>query len=294
MTTTTDVLTRIGFTSLEAEIYVALLEESPLTGYRIAQILGKPAANIYKAIEALERKGAVVVDTTESRLCRAVPPDEVLAHIERQFRTARDEAAAALAELRGSTRDERIYQLRSVEHVFERARRMIDSAQQVVLVDAFPRALEAIRAALSAAAQRGAVVVATVYEDVKIEGVTVIVQARGEEMRTRWPGEWLNVTVDGNETLLALLTRDAAGVQQATWSGSAFLAAILHSGISAEAMLADLETRLGHVDPDALRETIDAHRPHFFSATPGFRALFERLAATPSPRPQNVMKWRSR
>ena len=75
----------LGFTNLEAEIYTFLLQESPATGYRIAQAIGKPAANTYKTVQSLEKKGALLVDDSEKRLCRAVPADELLNRLERQF-----------------------------------------------------------------------------------------------------------------------------------------------------------------------------------------------------------------
>jgi len=65
-------LADLGFTNLEAEIYAFLLQESPATGYRIAQAIGKPAANTYKAIQSLEQKGAVIVEAGSSRMCRAI------------------------------------------------------------------------------------------------------------------------------------------------------------------------------------------------------------------------------
>ena len=71
--TTVPPLVSLGFTALAAEIYAWLPEEAPVTGYRIAQAIGKPAPNVYKAIETLETKGAVMVDEGKSRLCRPVP-----------------------------------------------------------------------------------------------------------------------------------------------------------------------------------------------------------------------------
>src|SRR3954454_24931874 len=98
-------LVGLGFTGLEAEIYTALLAESPVTGYRVAQAIGKPAANVYKAIASLEAKGAVLVDDGASRVCRAVPPDELLARLERGFAERKAQAASALARLRGAEGD---------------------------------------------------------------------------------------------------------------------------------------------------------------------------------------------
>ena len=63
----------MGLNALEAEVYAQLLKESPLTGYGVAKALGKPAANVYKAIDTLADKGAVIVDEGGTRQCRAVP-----------------------------------------------------------------------------------------------------------------------------------------------------------------------------------------------------------------------------
>ena len=69
----TEPLVALGFTGLESEIYSLLLRESAVTGYRIAKGLRKPAANVYKAIEALEAKGAVMVDQGRHRVRRGAP-----------------------------------------------------------------------------------------------------------------------------------------------------------------------------------------------------------------------------
>src|SRR5579863_6738164 len=126
-------LAQLGFTNLEAEIYAFLVSESPATGYRIAQAIGKPAANTYKAIQTLERKGAVVVEDGASRQCRAVPVDELLGRISREFHTHRDHAARALRELGQPKADDRVYQIRSLDGVLQRLRQMLVEAKGVVL-----------------------------------------------------------------------------------------------------------------------------------------------------------------
>src|SRR5438105_14363228 len=89
----------LGFTALEAAAYAYLVQHSPATGYRIAHGIGKPIANTYKAIESLARKRAIIIEKTGSRLCRAVPPEEVLDQAEHSFRQRRDAASRALSML---------------------------------------------------------------------------------------------------------------------------------------------------------------------------------------------------
>src|SRR5215813_11412219 len=99
MNDATAALVELGFTALEAEIYTWLAGETSATGYRIAQGIGKPVANTYKAIESLHNKGAILIEEDENRLCRAVPAGELLRALERGFASRRDHAARALANL---------------------------------------------------------------------------------------------------------------------------------------------------------------------------------------------------
>src|SRR5688572_1961049 len=100
----------LGFTPLEAEVYTFLVKESPATGYRVAQALGRPVAVIYKTLDSLTAKGALIVDNGPTRHCRAVPAQELLGRLERCFEERRAAAAKALAELREAPADDRVYE----------------------------------------------------------------------------------------------------------------------------------------------------------------------------------------
>ena len=118
-------LSSLGFTELEAAVYASLVQASPATGYRVAQAINKPVANTYKAIESLQEKGAVITDETGNKLCRAVPPQEVLQQLESTFSRQKREAADALSRLRPAPGDDGVYALTSRSQVFERCRAML-------------------------------------------------------------------------------------------------------------------------------------------------------------------------
>jgi sugar-specific transcriptional regulator TrmB len=243
---------------LEAQVYAFLLQESPVTGYRIAQAIGKPVANTYKAIAALEAKGAVSVDDGASRLCRAVPVEELLARLERTFCERREQAAKALAEIQTVTDDDRVYQLRTRDQVMERARAMLQRAQQTAILDIFPEPLEELRPEIEAAVSRGVTIAVKAYGPIAIEGARVVVTLGHETVRRRWPGQWVNLVVDGQEHMLAFLTSDGQGVHQAIWSESTYISWIYHSGIISEWLLADVRRRIEEgAAPEAIREAIN-------------------------------------
>jgi sugar-specific transcriptional regulator TrmB len=275
----------LGFTALEAEIYTFLLQEAPVTGYRVAQALRKPAPNIYKAIESLEAKGAVMVDEGASRLCRPVPAAELLSHLERRFRRVRDRAARSLADLSGDTADDRVYRLRSSGQVLERARNMLGRSREVALVDCFPLPLASLRADLEAAGGRGVDVAVKAYEPIALEHAHVVLDSRGGAALERWPGQWINVVVDGSEHLVAFLTRDGQGVHQAIWSGSVWLSWVYHGAVAAEIILDAVENRVaaGGTLDDVRGLLGTLARLHAYEAR-GYRTLRRRFSRSRSAR----------
>ena len=85
--THTQALTDLGFKPVEAEVYLFLLAESPASGYRVSQALGRPAAQVYKAVEALQQKGAVIAEEGKTQQCRAVLAVELLKHLDTRVPT---------------------------------------------------------------------------------------------------------------------------------------------------------------------------------------------------------------
>lgn len=240
MTTTehaTRALQDLGFTALEAQVYAFLLGHAPATGYRISHAIGKATANTYKALAALADQGAVLLDEGGGGAARAVPPGELLARLERRAREQREAAAAALADLAPAADDDRVYALRDVDQVLERARAMLARARQIALADLFPAVLDALRPDLAECAGRGVAVTVRAYAPAEL-GAALVISGGGKGAPGRWPGQQLSLVVDGGEHLLALLSPDLGQVHQAVWSGSAFLSCLHHNHLAMELLVA--------------------------------------------------------
>ena len=234
------VLVDLGFTALEEKIYTFLLTESPATGYRIAKAIGKPAANTYKAIDTLAQKGAVVLDDGPRRLCRAVPHDELLAHLERRFKENKTRAERALSTLPVQSHDDRIYKISSRDQVLERARSMLDRAKKIAVLDLFPGPLKVLEPDIVRCAARGVDVTVKAYTSVEIAGARVVKDLMSASILELRPGQRINIVIDALEHLVACLTPDGAGVYQAFWSRSPYLSSTYHGGISAEIVLDEI------------------------------------------------------
>jgi len=280
----TQALVRLGFTALEAEAYTWLLGEPGATGYRIAKGIAKPVSNTYKALESLQHKGAILVDDDENRLWRAVPAEELLHQLERGFAADRAEAGRALARVARPTGDDRVYALHAASQVMERARTMLRSARQIVLIDGFPGALAAIRPEITAAVARGVDVAIKVYRPIELGGAETFVAPDGASVVARWPGEWLNLVVDGAEHLLAMFDPTLREVRQAIWSGSPYLSWIYHSALAAELVMAAV-SELAEATPrrDRLRGLARRFDALVSPDAPGCRALVQRFGGPRAP-----------
>lgn len=265
----------LGFTALEAEAYVCLLRESPATGYRVAQALGRPVAGVYKALDSLAQKGAVLVDEGASRLCRAVPAEELLVGLERGFAERRKAAAEALSEVREAEDDDRVYRLRTRGQVMERCRRMLAGCQSLALLDIWPAPLEELQEEVEAAVRRGVRVAIQAYGPAEVQGARVIPTAIPQQTLEALPKPWVILVADGAEHLLAFLDPEGAEVRQAVWSGSPYLSWTLQAFMVSEFNFAAVlnDPTAGEAARDALRK-----QGQFYPMdTPGYRALLQRL-----------------
>lgn len=270
-------IVNLGFTELEARIYLCLLQSSPATGYKVAKEIGTTHASIYKALESLEHKGAVLVDHAQTRLCRAVPYEELFDMLEQSFQTRRQEAMEKLNGLRLSEDDGRIYQLKNVDQVYAKCRAMIRSAKEVLTIDIFPDPLAKIGKSIREALVRGVKVLMQVYQPFHLEGAEVMLHPRGEHVLQRWPVHWIGLTSDGKTSLYATIEPDGASVHQALWTASPVISFALFSYAYSEFQLAAVASAFDECQTveEVKEKYYDWFERHSLDV-PGYRTLIEQ------------------
>ncbi len=250
-------LTELGFTDIESRAYVAVLEFGPVTGYRVAQRIGKAGANTYKALESLSRRGAIVCERGETALYRAVEPKVLAQRMSDAYAARSRRAAEALAHIGEPLSDQRVYRLDSAELVYARCEEMLLGARRSAYIDAFPATLERVRPLLEATAKRGVIVAVKAYAPASVAGATTATSTRARDVVERWPGEWLNLAVDGASMLLAFFERGGDLVRQAVWTDSAYIALVYQSALAGEIGIAYLEQELAGIAlPDCARRAL--------------------------------------
>jgi len=147
-------LAELGFSTNEARAYKGLLFESPATGYEIAQRAGIPRSAIYAVLKRLEDEGMVArVEETPARYA-PLPPSDLLGVLRRRFDRSLDGLDASLRRLRPPPPPVDLWNVSGYNEVIERARTLIDGAEEHIFCSIWRREAGRLRTAFEAAAKR--------------------------------------------------------------------------------------------------------------------------------------------
>ena len=227
-------LQALGFSEIEALVYCYLLTNAPATGYRVSRGIGKPVANTYKAIANLRDRGVLGLSHNDKSITRPISPEELLDRLDGEFHRHRKRAAEELQKLSRDPDDEHLYRLSSTEEVLSRACAMMDRAQEIVLLDAFPGFWDQLRSSAAQAQARGVTVLAKLYAPEDLAGIRVFRPRESARILGMWPGHQLNLVVDALEHLLALASPDLSEIHQAIWSNSGFISCMQYNHLLSE------------------------------------------------------------
>jgi predicted transcriptional regulator len=273
-------LEELGFTTVEAEVYIHLLHNSPATGYQIAMGINRTKGAAYKVLASLAARGAVEVDSGKTAMWRAVPASEFLKQLERRFLKGKRKATEALSKIQPSPPDYRIYQLQTVEQVYERARRMLETCEETVYIDAYPSPMSYMGKEMREATGRGVKLnILTYNEPVDIPGSLAVTTCEFHPAPNRFPVRWLSMAVDAREYLVAALGKDEDKVLEAFWSASPIFAYMFSSYMQTCVLSEEIGVQIYHGgDFDSIKEFYEK----FFTynipySAPGFKDLLKRF-----------------
>ncbi|RLD25465.1 MAG: hypothetical protein DRI75_13320 [Bacteroidetes bacterium] len=254
-------LKEIGFSRLESTIYLALLQETKATGYRIAKLIGKPVANTYKALGTLQKKGAIIIDDSKkSKECIPLPIAEYFKLQEENLKNNRTVIEGQLKKYAAKTPREGIFQIDKIDQVFEKGMQLIRKASQIIMVDLFPYPMSIFKDLLEERAAEGLKVLVKTYEPINLKGCHVVVPG-SKAQPLNWNCDWCNIISDDKQFLISFLEKEGSGVLQAIWSKSSYLNIVLGSGYLHEYVLSRISNTINSGESS---ENIVLELKHFY------------------------------
>ena len=149
-------LTQLGLSEYEAKAYTALLKENPLTAYEIAKISGVPSSKVYEVIKKLETRHMVQsIHGERSRMYIPISPDEFVEN----FRAAVEDSLQAvkreLKSFKSGLDTTYTWHIKDYENLILKAKRMLDTSQQTILLSIWPAEITVLSKSVSNAEGRG-------------------------------------------------------------------------------------------------------------------------------------------
>ncbi len=222
----------LGLTRTEAEVYLAVLQESsagPVSGYRVAQAMGRDPANLAKNLSALEKQGAVRVIQEKPRLYLPVLPVEITASLVEQMREAGKELVSQLEQFAEPRSSGLTLALRNNEQALDRAAELMRTCREELLIFASKDVVDYLAREFGELASRSDCRVR--YLGVEPSGIalaedTVIPMPEG--FSEDGPLPWLQMIVDRKAWLIARFNRpDSSEFPCGWWSDDSAMAGIM-------------------------------------------------------------------
>ena len=207
----------LGFTEYEAKVYLALLKESPLSGYGIARASGVPRSKVYEVLRGMVGRGEVLVSHGEPVLYAPLPARELILarrrKAEESIRVAEEGLERYAAEASSS---ELIWDITGRAEILGRAREVIGRAEGSVLLQVWREDAPELRDALAGAAGRGVEVTVVAYGEPEYLFARVYLHDLAEEITKQFGGRWIILSADAREIVAGIVS--LGGESRAAWS----------------------------------------------------------------------------
>ena len=215
-----ELMRELQFTATETRLYLALLEESPATGYELAARSGVPRSAIYSTLKKMEGRGIVLPVQQNPARYAPLPPEQLCERLQQRYSNSIDELKAGFAAVPRAGSTAALWQVHGFEAVLNEAVEQISGAAHSIHVSLWKREAEKLLPALEKAAARGVDV--RVFGFTKLPETTVDVYSCGideSSLEHYWPHRLLLVVdrqvllvgeLDDPQKAYAVVTKEPA------------------------------------------------------------------------------------
>lgn len=202
-----DILKNLNFTEYESKAYLALLQESPLTGYAVAKKSGVPRSKIYEVLESLVIRGDVFVSHGNTPQYVPVPAKELIKNRRLKAEEHFDQAEKYFEKFEQTANDrENIWNITGRSEILEKVKACILSAKKRILLEIWKEDFEEIEAELKHAADQGVIVTIIAYGDIVSDFANVYLHDMSSEITEEYDGRWLVYSGDDSEVVAGIVS----------------------------------------------------------------------------------------
>lgn len=201
------ILKNLNFTEYEAKAYLALLEESPLTGYAVAKNSSVPRSKIYEVLESLVMRGDIFVSYGNTPQYIPVPAKELVRNRRMKAEENFEQAEKIFEKFeRSASNRENIWNITGRNEILDKVKTCISSVKKRILLEIWEEDFKELESELRHAANRGIVVTIIAYGEIVSDFANVYLHDMSREITEEYDGRWLVFSGDDSEVVAGIVS----------------------------------------------------------------------------------------
>ncbi|MDR3597174.1 helix-turn-helix domain-containing protein [Clostridium sp.] len=128
-------LEKLNFSKTEAAVYINLLKNSSLNGYKIAKNLNLSRSSVYSALDNLYKKGIVFLLPGETQIYKAEKPSILIDKMKNEFEETANLLNVKLKNLEADDSEERYVNIEGYENIIVKIKQLLLSAEKEVYIN---------------------------------------------------------------------------------------------------------------------------------------------------------------
>lgn len=238
-------LQTLGFTQYESQAYLALLQQSNVTGYELAKNSGIPPSKIYQILNKLIDREMVLVIDSEPKKYLPIRPDKILGRLKDEYLETVDELSNKLNKVYAeeALADNYIWHITDYEQIIRKLRQFIEEARNTIYLSVWDDEVDEIREALHNAFKKGIIITAVHFGQKLLGFGTEYPHGREHHIRLARGGRRVTLIIDDRVVVVGHFSED--GQSNAAWTANPGLVLLAKDYITHDIYTIRIQDRYG-------------------------------------------------
>lgn len=129
----------IGFSEIEALIYIELLEKQGQNGTQLSKAMNQPRSTVYMGLESLLKKNIIYLIPTQTykKNYNPIYPQDLVKRLKREYSYILETIGQDLDKMYNKEKYERVFNIEGLENIKEKIKDMVMEAKNKVVISGY-------------------------------------------------------------------------------------------------------------------------------------------------------------
>ena len=236
-------LKELGFTEYEGKVYMALINEHPLSAYNVSKNSGVPHSRVYDITRRLIKKGYVTSKGTNPELFSPISPEELISRLKRDNSRLTSELQHQLESIKFTADFDPVWNLSGRSEAIEMAEQRSEEAEKNIFVGIWDQELNQLEKFFIKAEKRGVRINILLYGEAKPDFGEVYYHSIENIEDIKIVGRSLDLVIDSTVCITGSL--GGSSPCQAVWTRNKGLIKSIEGFIIHDFYIAEVSNYLG-------------------------------------------------